>query len=104
MYIAMNRFRIKKGSEAEFEEGWAQRQSRLKEVPGFVDFQLLRRDVPGEEDVTLYASHAVWQSREVFLAWTKSEHFRDAHKNAAARRPLFDGPPQLETFEVILDK
>jgi len=104
MYIAMNRFRIKKGSEAEFEQGWATRQSRLKEVPGFIEFQLLRRDRPEEEDITLFASYALWQSKEHFLDWTKSDHFRDAHKNAGERRALFDGPPQLEAFDVVLDK
>jgi len=104
MYLAMNRFRIKKGNEEAFEAAWAGRQSRLKEVPGFVDFKLLRRDRPEEEDVTLYASHAMWQSKEDFMNWTKSDHFRDAHKNAGERRPLFDGPPQLEAFEVTLDE
>jgi len=104
MYIAMNRFRIKKGSESAFEEGWAQRQSRLKEVPGFIEFQLLRRDMPDEEEITLFSSYALWQSKQDFLNWTKSDHFRDAHKNAGERRALFDGPPQLETFEVVLDE
>jgi len=104
MYIAMNRFRIKKGSEAAFEEGWATRQSRLAQVPGFIEFHLLRRDRPDEEDITLYASHAVWQSKEDFINWTQSENFREAHKGAGERRALFDGPPQLEAFEVVLDK
>jgi len=104
MYIAMNRFRIKKGNEEEFEKAWIQRQSRLKEVPGFIKFHLLRRDIPDEDGITLYASHATWQSKQDFLNWTKSDHFRDAHKNAAQRRLLFDGPPQLEAFEIILDE
>ena len=35
MFIAMNRFRINKGSEAEFERIWARRDSHLEGVPGF---------------------------------------------------------------------
>ena len=34
MFIAMNRFRIAAGREADFIEVWRQRDSRLAEVPG----------------------------------------------------------------------
>ncbi len=42
MYIAMNRFKIAKGSESQFEDIWRNRDSKLKENPGFVEFHLLR--------------------------------------------------------------
>ena len=42
MYIAMNRFRVIKGSEAEFEEVWRSRDRHLDEMEGYVDFHLLR--------------------------------------------------------------
>jgi heme-degrading monooxygenase HmoA len=42
MYIAMNRFKVVLGSEAAFEQLWASRDTHLKEVPGFVEFHLLR--------------------------------------------------------------
>ncbi len=54
MFIAMNHFRIRKGSEAEFERIWAARDSHLREVPGFVAFRLLRG--PEAADHRLYAS------------------------------------------------
>ena len=41
--IAMNRFRVAKGSEAAFEHVWLSRDSHLDKVPGFVEFHLLRR-------------------------------------------------------------
>ena len=34
MFIAMNRFRIVKGRESDFERIWAERDSHLDEVPG----------------------------------------------------------------------
>ena len=34
MYIAMNRFKVAKGSEEEFEAIWRNRDRRLSEVPG----------------------------------------------------------------------
>ena len=98
MFIAMNRFRVVKGSEADFEQVWLSRDSHLDEVPGFVEFHLLRG--PEVEDHTLYASHTVWQSRAAFEAWTTSEAFRAAHRRAGDNKPLYLGPPQFEGFEV----
>mgnify|MGYP000548433572 CR=1 FL=1 len=37
MFIAMNRFKVNKGSEADFETVWRTRDSHLDEVPGFVE-------------------------------------------------------------------
>jgi hypothetical protein len=64
MFIAMNRFRVAKGSEAAFEQVWLSRDSHLDKVPGFVEFHLLRG--PEAEDHTLYASHTIWENRAVF--------------------------------------
>ena len=38
----MNRFRVAKGSEADFEQVWLSRDSHLDKVPGFVEFHLLK--------------------------------------------------------------
>jgi heme-degrading monooxygenase HmoA len=57
MFIAMNRFQITKGCEAAFEKIWLSRDSHLDEVPGLVEFHLLKG--PEAEDHTLYPSHAV---------------------------------------------
>ena len=104
MYIAMNRFKINKGNEAEFETIWRERESRLKELPGFIEFHLLKCDTDKDESTSLYSSHAIWQEREDFINWTKSEQFRDAHKGAGERRHIFAGPPHFEGFEVVLSE
>ncbi len=100
MFIAMNRFRIVKGEEQAFEEIWRSRQSRLQERPGFIVFHLLKG--PEREDHILYASHALWETRQHFVDWTHSEHFREAHKNAGQNRHLYIGGPEFEGFEVVL--
>jgi heme-degrading monooxygenase HmoA len=100
MFIAMNRFKVAKGNEAEFEEVWATRQSFLDEVPGFVEFALLKG--PEREDHTLYASHTVWAAKEDFTRWTTSEAFRKAHASAGRNKPLTLGPPEFEGFEALL--
>lgn len=101
MFIAMNRFRVKLGEEETFETIWRERDTFLSEVPGFKEFQLLRG--PSTEDHTLFASHAIWQSREDFENWTQSDAFRKAHAQAGARRDIYMGPPNFEGFEVILE-
>jgi heme-degrading monooxygenase HmoA len=98
MFIAMNRFRVKKGSEQAFEKVWLSRDSQLSKVPGFVEFHLLKG--PEHEDFTLYASHTVWQNQSAFEAWTKSEAFRAVHKDAGQNKPLYIDHPQFEGFEV----
>ncbi|MEK9661147.1 MAG: antibiotic biosynthesis monooxygenase [Alphaproteobacteria bacterium] len=101
MFIALNRFRVKRGSEADFEAVWRDRDSQLEAVPGFVEFHMLRG--PEAEDHTLYASHTVWADRDAFEAWTKSQAFRDAHRNAGSNAPLYLGHPYFEGFEVVAD-
>jgi heme-degrading monooxygenase HmoA len=98
MFIAMNRFRVKKGSEQAFEQVWLSRDTQLNEVPGFVEFHLLKG--PEREDHTLYSSHTVWQSKATFEAWTRSEEFRAAHKDAGQNKVLYLGHPEFEGFDV----
>ena len=100
MFIAMNRFRIALGREAEFEEIWRSRDSRLDEMDGFQQFNLLRG--PSDEECTLYASHTLWDDRASFEAWTKSENFRAAHAGARAATGVYLGHPQFEGFEAVL--
>ncbi|MCC4247144.1 MULTISPECIES: antibiotic biosynthesis monooxygenase family protein [Stappia] len=100
MYIAMNRFRVKSGNEEAFEEVWRNRDRHLGTMDGFVEFHLLKG--PDREDHTLYASHTIWRDKDAFLAWTKSQAFRDAHKGAGDNKPLYLGHPEFEGFETVL--
>jgi heme-degrading monooxygenase HmoA len=103
MFIAMNRFKVARGAEAAFEEVWTSRDTHLRGVPGFVEFHLLRG--PAGDDHVLYSSHTVWSDQASFEAWTRSEAFRAAHRNAGEHRrgaaPLYLEHPQFEGFEVI---
>ena len=102
MYIAMNRFRITKGQEDAFENIWKTRETHLDEVPGFQEFRLLKG--PEHDDHTLYASHTIWASVEDFLAWTKSEAFRAAHRNAGGNKDVYLGHPEFEGFEPVMEQ
>lgn len=100
MFIAMNRFMVVRGAEADFEKVWTSRDSHLLDVPGFISFHLLRG--PERGDHTLYASHTEWASRTDFEAWTRSEAFRLAHRSAGNNRPMYLGHPEFEGFEVVV--
>jgi len=105
MFIAMNRFKIAPGFEAGFEKVWRERDTYLSEVPGFESFALLKGglvEVEDGDDYVLYASHTIWASREAFVAWTESEHFRKAHAQASAPKGTYLSHPNLELFEQVL--
>jgi heme-degrading monooxygenase HmoA len=100
MYIAMNRFQIHEGREPDFEKVWAERDSQLDQVPGFVEFRLLRGAT--EDGITAYLSHSVWNSRQAFEDWTRSDAFRKAHAGAASSQGTVAGHPKFEGYEVVL--
>jgi heme-degrading monooxygenase HmoA len=101
MFIAMNRFKVKKGAEHDFEQVWLTRETHLEDVPGFVEFQLLKG--PERDDYVLYASHSVWRTEKDFEGWTRSEAFRKAHAGAGANKSLYLGHPEFEGFTTLQD-
>ena len=105
MFIAMNRFKVKLGSEQAFENVWMTRETYLDRMKGFVEFHLLKG--PEAEDHTLYSSHTVWETKADFEAWTKSEEFRAAHAragNSSNTASLYLEHPKFEGFEVRLSQ
>jgi heme-degrading monooxygenase HmoA len=99
MFIAMNRFKVRKGSEHDFEQVWLTRESHLEKVPGFVVFRLLKG--PEKDDHVLYASHSLWRTQAAFEAWTRSEAFRKAHAGAGSGKSLYLGHPEFEGFNIL---
>ena len=86
----MNRFKIVLGKENEFEEVWRTRETYLDEVVGFKEFHLLKGE--SNDEYTLYSSHSVWDSKDDFIAWTKSESFKSdpyVLSNSGDARKLF---------------
>ncbi len=103
MYLAMNRFKVKKDRTEDFENMWRNRDSYLNEVEGFQSFHLLKG--AEEDDYILYASHTMWGSYADFEGWTKSEAFKKAHSKAGSTaEPATIGPPQFEGFEAVLSE
>ena len=99
MYLAMNRFSVPAENAEAFEAVWLGRDSQLKGLEGFVEFHMLKG--PESEGVILYSSHTVWESEAAFVAWTRSDAFRMAHKDAGQNRKLHNGHPVFEGFTSI---
>ena len=102
MFLAMNRFTVPLENAPAFEEMWLARESHLHQMPGFVEFHMLKG--PEEDGSRLYASHTVWESEEAFRAWTTSEQFRASHSRAGETRKLYSGTPRFEGFVSIQRK
>lgn len=98
MFIAINRFAVTLGREADFESAWKSRVSYLSTVPGFIRFSLLKGDEPGE-----YLSHTTWNSRGAFDDWTRSEAFRAGHGQTAMAGVLA-GHPRVSLYEALLEQ
>jgi len=99
MFIAMNRFKVRKGAERDFEQVWLSRETHLENVPGVLVFHLLKG--PERDDHVLYASHSLWRSEKHFANWTRSEAFRKAHDSAGANKQLYLGHPEFEGFTIL---
>jgi heme-degrading monooxygenase HmoA len=96
MFIAMNRFKVVGGREADFERIWKERETYLKGTAGFIQFALLKSDSPGE-----YVSHSTWESRDAFMDWMQSPAFAAGHRQGSLAGVL-DGPPMVSTYEAII--
>lgn len=101
MFFAMNRFRVAAGQEEAFEAVWKARDSSLSKMPGFIEFHLLRGDSVPEEGYTPFISKSAWETRDAFIAWTKSDNFRAAHRSAGENKAMYLGPPKFEGFTVV---
>lgn len=101
MYLAMNRFKVIKGKAKAFEAMWVGRDSELPTLEGFVEFRLLVG--PEAEDHILYSSHTFWETEENFVAWSKSEAFRNSHSRSRSGKsePMTLGHPSFEGFNTI---
>ena len=102
VYVAMNRFKVLPGKEEAFEQRWAERESKLEGMDGFLTFLLLRRDALKAEDGYNYSTLTVWRSKEDFQAWRESSANSAAHSKAGEAEPMFDGPPSPVMYEGVL--
>ena len=124
-YVATNRFTVREGKEAKFEQRWATRKSRLASLDGFKYFHLMRRvklpedggpamyDQGTEEGSTLgnYVSFTIWEKKSHFSAWRKGDAFVEAHGGSSivdflstmiSSAMVLKGPPRPAFYDGLM--
>lgn len=84
-FVAMNRFKVVPGREAEFETRWKGRESKLREYEGFKAFTLARRDAVTPDDGYQYSTMSVWRDRAAFDNWFAAQQNKES--DPKVRRP-----------------
>lgn len=97
MFVTMNRFTIDPDHWGDFEARFRQRAGLVDGEPGFIRNALLRPvESSGEQHIVM----TLWESRQDFENWTRSESFVKAHQRARETpREWFIAPTRLEVFE-----
>jgi len=100
MHIVLNKFVLNPEKCDAFEALWRDRSALLDGNPGFLRFSLLKI---ADEDATRirYTTMSEWHSREAFEVWTRSESFKQAHKNLPKSTDLYIEPPTMERFDSV---
>jgi heme-degrading monooxygenase HmoA len=95
MIVVSNRISVSPGFEADFEKRFDERESRLRELPGFIRNLVLR---PIKSST--YVVMTFWQDMGAFETWTQSEAFRQSHARPATPG-MYSAPNVLEIHEVV---
>ncbi len=112
MIVVTNRIPVAEGHEIDFEDRFRKRVHLVDRSPGFVRNEV-HRPRPMKLDHAsgtwtedpdkkgYYEVKTWWRSFEDFVAWTKSDSFREAHSNRPPKE-MFRGPNELTIHECFL--
>jgi heme-degrading monooxygenase HmoA len=95
MISVANRISVAAGYAAEFERRFTERESTLREQPGFIR-RLVLRPTSG----AVYVVMTFWADHAAFERWTRSEDFRRSHARPAPPE-MFSAPNALEIHDVV---
>jgi heme-degrading monooxygenase HmoA len=96
MYVAINRLTVPAEYGSHLEEAFGRNAGGMKDVAGFVAFDLMRAEGGGE-----YLVVTRWQDRPSFEAWREGDAFSKAHSNTNPNSPVTS---KLETYEIIISR
>jgi len=111
MFVVTNRIPVAQGREIDFEDRFKARAHLVDRSPGFVRNEVHRprpmkfdREagtwILDPDEQGYYEVKTWWRSFEDFVAWTKSDAFKEAHKDRPPPE-IFAGPNQLTIHEVF---
>ena len=93
MFQAHNRITVTdEVHAAHLEERFRGASERMREVPGFVKFALLRA-----KDGSHYVVSTLWETEQAFQNWRSSPHFQSAHASQTNARPQ----AEISAYDVV---
>lgn len=96
-YIVVNRIFVTQAYTEQFEERFRKRAGQIDKQPGFINLKILK---PQEKEGA-YMVMTTWKDEEAFMAWVKSEDFKQAHQNTLPKEAFREGGG-IERYEVII--
>ncbi len=100
MITVANRIYVKAEYADMFEQRFRERAGLVDNMPGFVSNQVLRPVNEGDP----YVVFTIWNSREDFLNWVRSDAFAKGHaQSGTLPKDAFPQPNVLEMHEVVQD-
>jgi heme-degrading monooxygenase HmoA len=104
MFVSINRIPVKADSTQIMEERFGQSKG-LEKVPGFIRFELLKRVwAPHSKDDSSveYLAMTHWESQDAFMAWTKSDAFKQAH--SGPKLDIFAGHAEPAGYDIAVER
>ena len=100
MITVANRIYVKPEYAEDFEQRFRDRVGLVDKMPGFISNQVLRPVNDGDP----YVVFTLWNSREDFLNWVRSDEFVKGHaQSGTLPKDAFPKPNVLEMHEVVQD-
>ncbi len=100
MITVANRIYVNKEYADAFEERFRERAGLVDKMPGFISNQVLRPVNDGDP----YVVFTVWNSRQDFLNWVRSDAFVKGHAQSGTMpKEAFSRSNVLEMHEVVQD-
>jgi len=99
VFVTMSRIPVREDHWTDVEERLRNRLGLVDLAPGFVRNIVLRP--AGGTDAHIVMT--LWENREAFETWTKSDAFIQAHYRGNQAKEAFKGPGTLEVFEAVTD-
>lgn len=69
IYVVQEKYSVKEGQQVNFERLWSSKEKDINSVPGFVFFNLMRRDAKTADDGFNFVSMSVWKNRAAYDNW-----------------------------------
>jgi len=109
--VVANRIPVAQGHEIDFEDRFRARVHLVDQHPGFIRNEVHRPRpmtfdraagtwAPDPEGGGHYEVKTWWRSMKDFVAWTRSESFREAHRDRPPKE-MFAGPSALVIHEIV---